>query len=81
MATNYSVTLLVNGKEITIKSPSLLDAIRKIKPEYIKTKGVFTIKHGKRTAEQFLMIAPLKRLLANSVAQEIWAKRIDNALS
>jgi len=57
----YSVTLLLNGKEYTAGAKTIEEALASLRPEFFKTRGVLTVTHGENKATRYMNIVQMKR--------------------
>lgn len=79
------LTLKLNNETLEAKGETILEAINKVveplvwpvSKTLIKTSGLIQVTDGKKKSEVDLRIMPLKRLINNKVAREIWAHRLE----
>lgn len=75
----YSLTLTLSDKTYSATGDTVLEAITQIKPEKIRSKGVFTVTKGTQKKEGQMFVIKLKHLLGNNLAKIIWSHRIEKS--
>jgi len=79
-ASLYCLSLIVLGQIWEGKGDSVVDAMQEIKPENVKARGMWILKHNGKIAN-FPMFPPIiKKTLANKIFQEILQKRLITTL-
>jgi len=75
----YKAVLTMAGNNYIGKGKTLFEAMDAIKLEWhnIKAKGVFKISKGKLSAEKLFYLKQLKRIYANKLTKQLWAKRLE----
>ena len=76
----YEVKLKINDKIYNSKDNVLIDALEKLKPDFYKTKGIFTVKKGDKVVERLLFVRQMKRFFNNKITRIIISKLWDKAL-
>jgi len=79
--TPFNLTVSMNNEEFEIETHDLKQAILDLKPAYLKTKIILTVRYGKEEAEFVLMGSRAKRTFSHPLAAEFFAKRIKLALN
>lgn len=79
----YKTTLEMGGKSYNGKGETIYDALSDIPLswEQIKGKGVIKVSQGKQEAEKLFYLKPLKRIFANKIFRQIWAKNLQVLLN
>lgn len=73
----YSITLEVNaGETYKAKGDTVHEALSALGLDFtqVKTKGVFTLKHGTKTSTKFYYLPQLRRIVANKLRKVQVAK-------
>lgn len=82
-----TLTLLLNGKEYKAQGETTLEALRKLKPEFYKTRGTIVAEKDGRKVQRFLFIPQMRKLFgmngefANNNTQIFIAKFLQNMLN
>lgn len=72
----FTVSLSTPGASCQAKGKTIGEALAKLKPSFVKYRGVFTVKQGKKQAQRMMFPMPIKQLLVNKTAQQIFEKRM-----
>ena len=58
----YFVSFSVNGQELKTTGNTLLEAMRELKPDTFKTKGILKVVYGDKKVDRILNIPQMKKL-------------------
>lgn len=78
----YSVQLTLGDKKYPATGESVFDALTQINPDKIAYKGVFLVRREGEKAEKTWAFNAmrLRYVLRNTMARQIWGKRMQTAL-
>lgn len=78
----YKVTLDIKGNVYKGEGDSAFEALSQMDCNYthVKAKGTFTLTDGKRKAERFLHMRPLRMVMANKTRKAGLAKQLESLL-
>ena len=77
---SYILTFKVNGRSSTTTGSSVLEALREIKPEPFKTKGLITVEHNGNKIERLFAVFKLRKLFSSKITQEIIANTLSKGI-
>lgn len=79
----YLAILEMADNKYTGQGKTIFDALDALKLEWqqIKAKGVITIMHGNKKVEKLLYLKPLRRIFANKLAKQLWARNLERLLT
>lgn len=77
-----TLNLILSGQPVTIQTDNVLSSLRELEidPLKIKTRPIIEITYGNETYRKAFTIPMFKRLLVNSVLQQIVAKQLSVAV-
>jgi len=75
---NYTAVLTMDGKSYQGEGATIFDAMTNIPLDYtqIKIKGILEIAKGKLKTSKLFYLKPLKRIFANKLTRQMWAKNL-----
>lgn len=75
---NFKLTLLTSGIEHKAQAETVDDALAELGLSWnqIKAKGDVTIKRNGKEYSHFFPLPQLKRIFANRLTRQLWAKRL-----
>lgn len=76
----FKVTFSMGDRISEQDAEDIPTALKQLAPESFKGKGIFKIQRGKQQSETYLYPRQMRRLFINSISQQLFAKRMTNAL-
>lgn len=78
----YKLTLETSSKEFKTEAKNIEEAFELIPLEWntVKAKGVVTISKGNKSYQHLFQLFPLRRIFANKLTRQMWAKRLNMLL-
>ena len=76
----FILVLKLNGKEYQGKGDTATDAIKQIKPEYFKTKGVLIARKGEHKLERYMPIFLMRRMFSSETFKKALAASLEMGL-
>jgi hypothetical protein len=78
----YKLSLDILGKEHKSTGKTIQECFENLPLKWneIKTKGIVRVSDGKKEYERAFTLPIIRRIMVNSVARTLWAKRIEAGL-
>lgn len=76
----YSVSLKFSDKTYKFSANTIQEALDKIKPDIVKSKGVLFVKKGKLKTEMVVNPVVLRRMVRNPTLRRILDKRLNRKM-